>query len=830
MRHKKNSLCLILFSCFIFMLIPLFLYSGETFVIKAKKLYTVSDGVLENGMVFVENGKIVRVGKNLPVPKKAKLLQSEVVIPGLIDIHSHLGTWIDNDTNEETELLTPQVRALDSFYFDDPGIQSSLAGGVTTIVIRPGSAEIIGGASFALKLKNAPPEQMVLKEICDLKMALLTTPAGMHDISLMNVYFLAKKAFLEAQEYMKNWEKYKKDTDEKMDVKSPERDLRKEILVMALKKEIPVHIHCHTPCEIMSCIRLADEFNLKLSLGHCTFAYLIVNELAKRKDIYFNCGPLNFSSYTGDSRNFKCNPAILANAGLKVSLQTDGGGWPKDDFRYLGAGCYRYGMQEEDVLKALTLYGAEAVNLDKRIGTIEKGKDADLVFLDGEPFEITTSVERVMVDGKIEYETLKSASQNRFVASTPDASGKLTFPPDLKKAGAFAIKAGTVFTMAGQPIKNGIVLINGGKIEKVGKNLCIPEDYTILDAQEFTLMPGSVHPRVYRGVNPGIRYRHIEEPSNPIVPELEAKYAVEPQAQEFSRFRQLGITTALVTPGDTNVIGGQCVALKTTGAIIDKMIVKDKAAMIFALGPTAKRNNQMPSTRMGIAALLRETLIKAREYMDKAKKLEKSEEKSARNYSFEALLPVLNREMPVIIHCERMDDILTALRITDEFGLRTIIEGGEESYKVVKEIKQRNVPVILDNIFEGQKDGEYHSNENPVILSKAGIKVAFETLQGVWTVQEAALGVPGTDPFLTAAYAVKNGMSEEAALKAITIDAAKIIGVGDRVGSLEPGKDADILIMRGHPLKTKSILEAVFIDGKLVYKRDDLEPTKNDLE
>ena len=147
MRHKKNSLCLILFSCFNFMLIPLFLYSGETFVIKAKKLYTVSNGVLENGMVFVENGKIVRVGKNLPVPKKAKLLQSEVVIPGLIDIHSHLGTVTDNDTpdiNEETAFLTPQVRVLDSFYFDDPGIRSSLAGGVTTIVTRPGSAEIIG--------------------------------------------------------------------------------------------------------------------------------------------------------------------------------------------------------------------------------------------------------------------------------------------------------------------------------------------------------------------------------------------------------------------------------------------------------------------------------------------------------------------------------------------------------------------------------------------------------------------------------------------------------------------------------------------------------------
>lgn len=841
MNRKNYSRLFIFLFCLCFIFFPLFLHAADTYLIKAKKLYTVANGIVEDGMIFVKDGKISRVGKSFPVPKEAKVLEAEVVIPGLIDIHSHLGVYSipqveeNSDGNEMTNPITPQVRALDSFNFDDPSLKVGLAGGVTTIVSRPGSGNVIGGTSVAVKLKKAPPEEMVLKEICDLKMAIEGNPVGIYGrkkkmpSTLMAVYFLARKAFIEAQEYMNSWKKYEKEKKEKKDVTPPKRDLGKEVLVMALKREIPVHMHCATASEIMSCIRLADEFNLKLSLGHCYWAYLIVDELSKRKDVHFNIGPPMFYNYFQNSLQFKNNPAILANADLKVSLETDAVGGEQQNLLHLAGLCVRYGMQEEAALKSITLYAAEAVDLDHRIGSIEKGKDADLVFLDGGPFEITTSVEKVIIDGKIEYQRENKQKQNHSQTSLPSAKGELTIPPGFKKAKRFALKGGTIFTMAGPPIKEGIILVKDGKIEKIGKSLSIPPGYPLIDAKEFVLLPGLIAARSYMGISSNWRRQSsINEASKPVVPELEVKHAIEPQAPHFTFCRELGITTAMITPGNKNVIGGQGVVLKTSGAVIDKMIVKDKAIMVFGVGVSAKRENQMPSTRMGIAALLRETLTKAGEYKEKVERYEKKKngKEPKRDLSLEALIPVLRREIPVMIHCERRDDILTALRIADEFKLKIIFDGATDAYKVVDEIKKRDIPIILEDIFRGAGNIEDRgfNPENPSILADAGVKVAFRPREGSWLTPGVAWG--GGDLLEIAAFAVKHGMSEEAALRAVTLDAAKIMGMEERVGSLDPGKDADILILRGHPFKIRSIPEAVFIDGKLVYQREEGERIK----
>jgi len=223
---------------------------------------------------------------------------------------------------------------------------------------------------------------------------------------------------------------------------------------------------------------------------------------------------------------------------------------------------------------------------------------------------------------------------------------------------------------------------------------------------------------------------------------------------------------------------GQADVVKTAGSVIEKMIAKDKAVMVMGLGASAKRENQMPMTRMGVAALLRETFTKAKEYKKKMNSYKKDKEgpEPKKDLAMEALLPVLKDEMPMMIHCERRDDIMTAFRIADEFGLKVILDGATDAYKVVDEIKKRNIPVILEDLFRG-----------------------------------------------AATFAVRHGMPEETALRAVTIDAAEIIGMADRIGSLEQGKDADILILRGHPFKIRSIPEAVFIDGKLVYKRQEGE-------
>lgn len=838
MNDNHISRFFILSMCFCFLLFPLFLHGGETYVIKADRIYTASDGIISAGMILVQDGKIARVGKDFSVPKGTKFITARVVIPGLIDIHSHLGVYSiplvreNSDGNEMTNPITPQVRALDSFNFDDPAIKAGLAGGVTTIVSRPGSGNVIGGVSVAVKLKDASPDEMVLRDLVDLKMAIEGNPVGAYGrknqmpATLMAVYYLAEKAFLDAQDYMESWEKYEKEKKDKQDATPPQRDLGKDMLVKVLKREIPVHIHCATASEIMSSIRLADTFNFKLSLGHCYWAHLIVDELADRKDIHFNTGPPMFFTYYDNMLRFKNNPAILANAGLKVSLQTDALGGGQQNLLHLAALCYRYGMKEDEAIKAVTIREAEAVDLDDRIGSIEKGKDADLVFLDGDPFEIATSIRKVIIDGKIEYENDSKGAQMSSSNDISMSEGQLTIPGGVEKTASYALKGGTIFSMAGSPIKDGIILVKNGKIEKVGENVSIPDDYPVIDAGDFVVMPGLISARSYVGISSNWRMQSsIDEISKPVVPEMQVKHAIEPQAPHFAFCQELGITTAMVTPGNANPIGGQGVVIKTYGAVIENMVAKDKAVMVMGLGASAKRENQMPTTRMGVAALLRETLTKANEYKNKMAvySREKKGPEPKKDLAMEALLPVLRGKMPMMIHCERRDDIMTAFRIADEFGLKVILDGATDAYKVVDEIKERDIPVILENLFRGAGsiEDKGFNPRNPAILAKAGVKVAFRSREGAW--YSPGVAWSGGDLLEIATFAVRYGMPEENALRAVTIDAAEIIGMEDRIGSLEPGKDADLLILRGHPFKIRSIPEAVFIDGKLVYKRQEGE-------
>jgi imidazolonepropionase-like amidohydrolase len=809
--------------------------AGNIVVVKAHKIYTVSQGTIIDGMILVRDGKIIQVGKSVPVPAGADVLEAKCIIPGLVDIHSHLGVYSvpgveeNADGNEMTDPLTPQVRALDSFRPDDPALAKARSGGLTTIVARPGSGNVIGGTSVAVKLKNAPLKQMVLKDVCDLKMTIEGNPVAFHSskgrppASMMGVYHLARQAFLEAREYQKSWEAFEKRQLKESGALPPARDLGKDMLVLALKREIPVHIHVWTASEIMSCIRLADEFNLRLIVAHCQWAYLIKDILALRKDVHYNVGPAMFTSYYGEMLGFKNGPAILANAGLSVSLQVDAveGRQPgQQHFLHSAALCVRYGMNEDDALRAITLAGAEAEGLAERIGSIEEGKDADLAFLDGEPFDWQTSVEKVMIDGRIEFQPERD---RRLLPLTdlPASPRLLSASPTTFPTERLAIRCGAIITMAGPVIRDGVLLVEAGKIKDLGEKVSVPEGWPVLEAHDYVVMPGLISPRSQVGISTNWRYDTSEdEVAAPVVPELEVKHAVEPQDPLFEAARRLGITALQITPGNLNAIGGRGVVLKTAGNAVDRMIIKDSSVMLFGLGRQAKRKDRMPSTRMGTAALIRQTLIKAKEYLAQKERAGQDGASSPdTDLSLEGLIPVIRGDSPAMFHCERKDDILTALRIADEFSLKAVITGGSEAHAVVDELKKQNVPVVLETLFRGGLNIEDagFTEDNPAILSRAGVPVGF-TL-GDYLAWFIPLGLMGADPLEAAAFAHRQGMSEEAALRSVTIDAAKIVGCERRIGSLEPGKDADLIILPGHPFRTKSVPVAVFIDGRLVYKR-----------
>lgn len=382
------------------------------------------------------------------------------------------------------------------------------------------------------------------------------------------------------------------------------------------------------------------------------------------------------------------------------------------------------------------------------------------------------------------------------------------------------IKNGYVKTMAGEDIENGQIIIEEGKIKAVGKSLEVPEDAEIIDAQGMIVTPGFVDAHCHIGMwEEGIGFEGEDgnEDTEPITPQLRAIDAINPLDQGFVDAIEGGVTTAVTGPGSANVIGGTFLAMKTYGKRVDDMVIKDPVAMKIAFGENPKRvydeQHKSPVTRMAIAALLRETLYEAKQYMED---LEASKEDPDKKPDFdlklEALLPVMRKEIPLKAHAHRTDDIFTALRIAKEFDLDITLDHCTEGHLIAEELKKEGKPCLVGPTFGSRSKYELKNKsfETPKILFDAGIKIAIITDSNVIPIQH----IP-----MCAGMAVKAGLPEEEAWKAITINPAEITGIQDRVGSLEPGKDADIAIFKGNPLLDVDYEVAMtIINGKVVYK------------
>lgn len=375
-----------------------------------------------------------------------------------------------------------------------------------------------------------------------------------------------------------------------------------------------------------------------------------------------------------------------------------------------------------------------------------------------------------------------------------------------------AIAGGTLITMTGENYYPGTLLINKGKIVAVGLKVELEPETEVIDATGKIIMPGLVDAHCHLGIAEEI-YRvegdDTNEHTDPVTPHLRALDAINPQDQGFHDAILGGVTTVGVGPGSANVIGGEHVVMKTWGRVIDRMLLRQPAGMKVAFGENPKRiygeQKKMPATRMGTAALLRENLVKAQNY--RAKLL--AQGLVERDLKMEALVKVLNREMPLRAHAHRADDILTAIRIAEEFGVDLIIEHCTEGHLIVEELVSRRLPCVIGPtlISRAKVELKERTFKTPGVLASAGIPVALMTDHPVIPIQYLAL---------CGALAVKEGMDEESAMRAITVDAAKILGVADRIGSLEPGKDADFIILSGPLFDVRSRVEAVYVNGENV--------------
>ena len=388
-------------------------------VLKGATLYTVTNGIVPNGILVVQDGKIVAVGPSseVTVPDGAVVrdVSGKVILPGLVDTHSHLGVYphprvpANADGNETTGPVQSVVRALDAIYPSDPGIRMAQAGGITTANIMPGSGNAVGGQTAYVKLRGRTIEDMLIHKDGiqgGMKMANGENPKRAYasrkqaPATRMAVAALQRQLFIRAQNHQKKWDVYDKKKEEDEKAKPPDPDIALDPVIEILQGKRTVHFHTHRADDIMTAIRLAEEFQFPLVLQHVSEGYKVADEIARRN---IPCSVIVLDAPGGKPEAVEMmlrNAAVLEKAGVKVAFHTDD---PITDSRFflrMAALAIRAGMSEAAALRALTIHAAEMLDLQDRIGSLEVGKDADLVVLSGPPFSVYTHVLATYIEGE----------------------------------------------------------------------------------------------------------------------------------------------------------------------------------------------------------------------------------------------------------------------------------------------------------------------------------------------------------------------------------------------------------------------------------------------
>ncbi len=389
--------------------------------------------------------------------------------------------------------------------------------------------------------------------------------------------------------------------------------------------------------------------------------------------------------------------------------------------------------------------------------------------------------------------------------------------------GAVAIVGGRVAPIVGPDIPGGTVLIENGRIIAVGAAdaVAVPDGAQVVDAAGSWILPGFIEAHGHVGVSEeaeGWAGEDTNEMTEPVTAHVRAIDAINPADMGFRDAISGGVLAVNVNPGSGNPIGGQTVALKCWGRTVDEMALRQPSGMKSALGENPKRvygeQKKSPSTRLGTAAVIRGALVAAANYLERIdaeqRKPETERKPVDRDLKLEALALVLRRQIPWRQHCHRADDIATAIRIADEFGYDLVIDHGTEAHLLADIIAARGIPVIIGPLLTSRSKVELRNRSlaNPGRLAKAGVTIAITTDHPV---------VPVNFLAHQAALAVKDGLDRETALRALTINPARIAGIDDRLGSIEPGKDADLVIWSGDPLDVLSRAVRVFIDGAEIY-------------
>lgn len=792
-------------------------------LIQGATVMTVTNGTISDTGVLVRNGKIAQIGRSLKYPTNIPVIDAKgmFLMPGIIDTHSHFAAA--GSLNEFSLSVVPEVRVRDIIDGDDVQIYRALAGGVTTARILHGSSNCIGGQDAVLKMKyGRPGQELIVDGPRGVKFALgenVKRTDGRFPNTRLGVEAVLIRAFSEAQEYGRMWEDYRKAKAANADAVEPRRDLRLEALADILKGDLRIHCHCYRADEILMLLRVADRFGFKIrSLQHVLEGYKIAPEIAAH-----GCSCSLFADWWAYKiEAFDAIPfaaALLQEAGATVVLKSDSGELMRHMYQEAAKTIKYGGLSNDESLKAITLNAAKQLGLEKRIGSIEVGKDADFAIFNGHPLNSYSRCEMTLVDGEVYFQRNKSLTPFEVAKAEPARSANGFNLPN-NSGSVVAIRGATVHSVSGPTIALGTVIISDGKIKAIGRNgdVKIPEGATIIPAEGLHLYPGMIDAGTILGLAELESARETQDfrEGGDFQPDLRASVAVNPDSELIPVTRANGVLSVVTRPTGAT-IAGQSALINLAGWVPREMAIVDPLGLhvefpsglpyfsVFDPSVSPMGRNLAKRQREEKVRRLKDLFRQAVAY-DASRSLAGN---SPVNTRLEALVPYAKGEKPVVIEAQRKPEIADALKFAEELKLKMVLCGAVDAWKLADELKRRDVAVIVGPTMAmpQERDDPYDAAfANPVHLQRAGVRFCIRSEGG-----SNSRNLP-----YQAAMAVSYGLPAEEGLKAVTLYPAQILGVAEQLGSIEVGKRANLVLTNGDMLQASTQVLAIAIDGKLM--------------
>jgi imidazolonepropionase-like amidohydrolase len=798
--------------------------TGGDVLIRNATVITVAGKTLPKADIFVRKGKIEAIGSDLTAPDGVKTLDADglFVMPGIIDTHSHFA--ISGGVNEMSLSVVPEVRVRDVIDSEDVQIYRALGGGVTTARLLHGSANVVGGQDAVVKMKYGRPgtEMLVPGAPRGVKFALgenVKRTDGRFPNSRLGVEAVLVRAFTEAKAYRKAWDEYTKNKDSSDPPAEPRRDLRLEALADVLSGDLRIHSHCYRADEILMLLRVADQFGVKVrSLQHVLEGYKVAPEIvAHGASVSLFSDWWAYKVEAWDAIPYAAR--LLQDAGANVCLKSD----DNELMRHLyqeAAKLVKYGgLTPDEAIRTITLNPAKQLGLDARLGTIEVGKDADLAIFNGHPLNAYSRCEMTLVEGEVFFQRADKLVAFAAAKELPGVP-PVKFEPiaEVARGTPYLLRGATIHPPGKKPFAGSVVVV-GREIKQVVPAGTEPDaaGAKVADVAGLHVYPGMIDAGTVLGLVEIASARETADFSEggDFQPDLRASVGINPDSELIPVTRANGVTTVVTRPTGS-VVPGQGALINLAGWVPAEMVVVDPLALHVeypaeprgrgfnpgflqpqADNPTARRQREEKLNR------LKELFEQARRY-DAAKKIDPDHPVSPR---LEALLPYARGEKPVVIGADRKADILAALKLAEELKVKPILSGGSEAWKVAAELKRRDVPVILGPVMSLPREmGDRYdaSYSSAATLYKAGVR---------FCIRSAGTNNTRNLPY-EAAMAVAYGLPPEEGLKAVTVYPAEILGVVDRLGTIDPGKRANLVVTTGDILQPSTQVLALFIDGR----------------